>query len=124
MPAETPGELEVYCYYSRHLGPRMEAAGLRVQFHYNQKPGVQFKAQPREEYRAAILLGIQEGMTARFPNFPKSGSIWITEILDNEIDSSEVAFYKAGRLVIEEAYALKQINDEMFASWSNAQRAE
>jgi len=102
----------------------MEAAGLRVQFHYNQKPGVQFKAQPREEYRAAILLGIQEGMTARFPNFPKSGSIWITEILDNEIDSSEVAFYKAGRLVIEEAYALKQINDEMFASWSNAQRAE
>jgi len=87
----------------------MESAGLRVQFHYNQKPGVHFKVEPPEEYRAAILRGIDDGMAARFPDFPKTGSIWITEILDDKVNSCERAFYKAGRLVIEQTYALKQI---------------
>jgi len=82
---------------------------LRVQFHYNQKPGVHFKVQPREEYREAILRGIDDGMAARFPSFPSTGSIWITEVLEDEVDSNERAFYNAGRLVIEQAYALKQI---------------
>jgi hypothetical protein len=89
----------------------MEGAGLRVQFHYNQKPGIHFKVQPREEYRRAILNGIEDGMTARFPDFPKTGSIWITEILDDEINSCERAFYNAGRLVIEQTHALKQISN-------------
>jgi hypothetical protein len=87
----------------------MESAGLRVQFHYNQKPGVHFKVQPRGDYRSAILRGIEEGMASRFPNFPTNGSIWITEILDDEVDLCERAFYKAGRLVIEQAYVLNQI---------------
>jgi hypothetical protein len=106
-----PGEIEISCFYRNHLGPRMEAAGLRVQFHYNQKPGIHFKVKPCEEYRSAILKGIEEAMAARFPDFPKTGSIWITEILDNEIDSCERAFYRAGRLVIEQAYSLKQISN-------------
>lgn len=109
MTSTSPGEIEVSCFYRRHLGPRMEAAGLRVQFHYNQKPGVHFKVQPREEYREAILRGIDDGMAARFPSFPSTGSIWITEVLEDEVDSNERAFYNAGRLVIEQAYALKQI---------------
>ena len=87
----------------------MEAAGLRVQFHDNQEPGVHFKVHPGEEYRSAILRGINEGVAARFPDFPNTGSIWITEILEDKVDSSERAFYKAGRLAIEQAYALKQI---------------
>jgi len=87
----------------------MEAAGLRVQFHYNQKPGIHFKIEPREEYRVAILRGIGDGMVARFPDFPVTGSIWITEILEDEVDSCELAFYKAGRMVIEQAYALNLI---------------
>jgi hypothetical protein len=87
----------------------MESAGLRVQLQYNQKPGVHFKVEPPEEYRAAILRGIDEGMAARFPDFPKTGSIWITEVLDDKVDSCERAFYKAGRLIIEQSYALNQI---------------
>jgi hypothetical protein len=111
MQYDVPNGYEVGSFYRRHLGPRMEAAGLRVQFHYNQKPGIHFKVQPREEYRSAILKGIEEGMQARFPTFPSSGSIWITEILDDEIHSCERAFYIAGRLVMEQAYALKQISN-------------
>jgi hypothetical protein len=107
MTCSTPGEIEVCGFYRRHLGPRMEAAGLRVQFHYNQKPGVYFKVEAPEEYRAAILRGIEHGMAARYPEFPKSGSIWITEVLVDEVDSCELAFYKAGRLAIEQAYALQ-----------------
>ena len=109
MAHNTPGELEVYSSFSIHLGPRFQAAGLRVQFHYNQIPGIHFKVQPREEYRQAIIKGIEDGMTARFPDFPSTGSIWITEICEHPVDSSEMAFYKVGRLVIDQAYSLKQI---------------
>lgn len=89
----------------------MEAAGLRIQFHYNQEPGIHFKVQPPEEFCNDIIKGIEDGMNARFPDFPKSGSIWITEILVDEINSSQRAFYKVARLVIEQAYALKQLSN-------------
>lgn len=86
----------------------MEAAGLRVQFHYNQKPGIHFKVQPLEEYRSAILTGIKDGMAARFPDFPLFGSIWVTEITVDAVDSCEKAFYRAGRSVIDQAFSLAQ----------------
>ena len=106
MSPASPGEIELYSYFSQHLGPRFEAAGLRVQFHYNQTPGLHFRISVSEEYRAAITRGIQEGMAARFPDFPVTGSIWITEITEHSVDSSQRAFYKAARAVIEQAYAL------------------
>ena len=106
MNRTSPGEVEIYAAFSIHLGPRFEAAGLRIQFHYNQTPGIHFRVQPREEYRAAILKGIEEGMAERFPKFPATGSIWITEITEHEVDSSQRAFYRAGRLVIDQAYSL------------------
>jgi hypothetical protein len=84
-------------------------AGLKLQFHDNQAPGIHFKAAVNEVYREAILNGIKDGMSARFPNFPATGSIWITEVAEHPIDSSEMAFYLAARLVIEEAYALTQL---------------
>lgn len=102
-----PGEVEVYGRYSKHLGPRFEGAGLGIQFHYNQIPGVHFKVEPREEYRGAILRGIEDGIAARFPDFPRSGSIWITEISDG-IDSSQQAFYLAAVMVIEQAFTLTE----------------
>jgi len=86
----------------------MEAAGLRVQFHYNLAPGIHFRVPAPENYLAAIIRGIEGGMAARFPEFPKTGSIWIVEITDRGADSSEQAFYKAGRAVIDQAYSLTQ----------------
>ncbi len=76
--------------------------------HYKQISGIHFKAVPPHEYRKAIVKGIEDGMTDRFPNFPKSGSIWITEITEDKIDSCERAFYKAGRAAIDQAYSLSQ----------------
>jgi hypothetical protein len=112
MPYNEPREIEVYSYFRKHLGPRMEAAGLRVQFHYNQTPGVHFKIHPSEEYRDAIIKGIEDGMAARFPEFPKTGNIWITEITEHEVDSCQNAFYKAGRAVIDQAYSPTQFTDK------------
>lgn len=106
MSPASPGEIELYASFSQHLGPRFEAAGLRVQFHYNQTPGIHFRVPVSEEYGAAILRGIQEGMASRFPQFPASGSIWITEVTEHEVDSSQRAFYRVGRAIIEQAYAL------------------
>jgi hypothetical protein len=108
MTPDTPGEVEVLARFSIHLGPRFESAGLRVQFHYNQTPGVHFKVEPPEEYRNAILKGIADGMAARFPNFPSRGSVWITEVLEHEVASRQRAFYRAGRLVIDQAYSLTE----------------
>jgi hypothetical protein len=106
MSPASPGEIELYASFSQHLGPRFEAAGLRVQFHYNQKPGIEFRVPVSDEYRAAIVRGIEEGMAARFPQFPSSGSIWITEVTEHEVDSSQRAFYRVARSIIEQAYAL------------------
>jgi len=106
-----PGEVEVYGHFSKHLGPRLMAAGLRIQFHSNQTPGIHFKAAVSDEYREAVLKGIRDAMATRFPDFPESGSIWITEITEHPVDSSPRAFYLAARCVIELAYALTQIKD-------------
>jgi hypothetical protein len=104
-----PGELELTASYSIHVGPTFHAAGLRVQFHYNQAPGIHFRAQPPEEYRAAIILGLEEGMAARFPNFPATGSVWINEVIAHAVYSSSEAFYCAARLVIEQAHTLREL---------------
>ncbi len=106
MTATRPGEVEIYGSFSRHVGPRYLAAGLRVQFHYNQIPGIHFKAAPPEEYRAAILRGLQEGLAHRFPEFPASASVWVLEVSAHEVDSCEMAFYQAARMVIEQAFFL------------------
>ena len=84
MTPASPGEIELYSCFSQHLGPRFEAAGLRVQFHYNQTPGIHFRVPVSEQYRAAITRGIQEGLASRFPQFPVSGSVWITEVTEHK----------------------------------------
>lgn len=109
---KSPGELEVLGNFSRHLGPRFEAAGLKIQFHYNQPPGIHFKTEAPSEYREWIINGISDGLKARFPEFPSEVSIWIIEVLVHEIDSSQRAFYLAGRMVIDQAFAICSMQDE------------
>ena len=106
MKSVSPGELEVYGFFSQHLGPRFQSAGLRLQFHYNQEPGIHFKIQPNAEYAESILQGIRDGMALRFPSFPQSGSVWITEVTEHPVDSSRRAFYLAARMAIDQAFSL------------------
>ncbi len=106
MPSKTPVEIELYSHFIQHRGPKLEAAGLRVQFHGNQAPGIHFKLRAANGYCVAIKRGIEEGMASRFPDFLETGSVWVTEITEHPIDSSEHAFYRAARSVIEQAYAL------------------
>jgi hypothetical protein len=108
-----PGGVEVYGQFRKHLGPRYMSAGLRLQFHYNQIRGVHFKVAVSDEYREAILKGIGDGMSVRFPDFPETGSVWITEVTESPVDSSERAFYLAARCVIELAYTLTQTLTEV-----------
>ena len=105
MSDGSPGELEVYGYFSAHLGPRSVAAGLRIQFLYNQSPGIHFKAQPPEEYRDSIVKGLLDGLAVRFPEL-SSASIWITEVTAHAVDSSQRAFYRAARMAIDQAFSL------------------
>jgi translation elongation factor EF-G len=107
-PSTTPGEVKLYGMFSMHLGPRFSSAGLGVQFHYNQEPGIHFKVEVKPEYRDAISKGLRDAMALRFPEFPETASIWITNVDAHEVDSSWMAFYQAARMVIEQAYSLAQ----------------
>lgn len=109
MPLNHPGEVEHYAFFSAHLGPRFQAAGLRVQFHYNQGPGIHFIVQPPEEYADAIMQGLSHGLARYFPNFPDSGSVWVKEVTVHDVHSSQTAFYRAGLLVMSQAFALVEI---------------
>jgi hypothetical protein len=111
MPLSHPGEVEHYAFFNAHLGPRFQSAGLRVQFHYNQEPGIHFIVQPPEEYADAIMKGLRYGLTRYFPNFPDSGSVWVTEVSAHEVDSSQAAFYRVGLLVMSQAFALVEITE-------------
>src|SRR5687768_1771050 len=106
MPQIAPGEVELSAYFRRHLGARFEAAGLRVQFHYNQQPGIHFKVAAPAEFRDAIINSLQDGLALRFPDFPKHASVWVLEVTADEVDSSPRAFYRAGRMVIDQAFSL------------------
>ncbi len=109
MPRNHPGEVEYFVAFNQHLGPRFRSAGLRVQFHYNQVPGIHFKVEPHAEYADAILRGLQHGLDRYFPLFPSTGSIWVNEVIVDEVSSSQAAFYGAAVLVMHQALALLEI---------------
>lgn len=109
MPRNHPGEVEHYTFFNQHLGSRFHSAGLRVQFHYNQIPGLHFKVEPPKEYADAILQGLRHGLDRYFPSFPATGSVWINEVVIDEISSSPAAFYRAAMLLIHQALALVEI---------------
>lgn len=109
MPRHHPGDVEHFVSFNQHLGPRFQSAGLRVQFHHNQAPGIHFKVDPPVEYADAILRGLHDGLDRYFPSFPSTGSIWINEVVVDEVNSSKAAFYRAALLVLHQARALVDI---------------
>jgi hypothetical protein len=108
--------LEVYSYFRKHLGPRFAAAGIMLQFHSNQIPGIHFKAVVSEEFKEGIRKGILEGLSFRFPELTKRMSVWVTEVTEHPVDSSERAFYMAAHCAIEQAYLLTQTMQPLPAS--------
>jgi hypothetical protein len=116
MPRNHPGEVEHVVSFNQHLGPRFQSAGLRVQFHYNQVPGIHFKVEPPVEYADAILRGLQHGLDRYFPSFPSTGSIWVNEVIADEVSSSQAAFYRAAVLVMHQALGLVEIMETDFRS--------
>jgi hypothetical protein len=102
--------MEILSGYNLHMGPRREGAGLKIQLHFNQPPGIHFKVEPSESgYRRGIEKGLKEGAELMEPNFLKTAAIWVIEILEHPVDSSERAFYRAARLTLAQAATLKKL---------------
>jgi hypothetical protein len=99
-----PGEVEIEAYFRAHQ-VRMVSAGLRIQFHHNQPPGIHFKVEPPREYRAAIVRGIQDGLALRFPDLPDGASVWVTGITADPVESSSATFYQVARMVVDLAHS-------------------
>lgn len=106
MSRVAPSEVELSAFFRRHLGPRNEAAGLRVEFHYNQTPGIHFKVSAPKEYRDAITEGLKDGLAQRFPDLPATTAVWVLEVMINPVEASRHAFYCVGRMVIDQAFSL------------------
>ena len=107
MACNSPDYLEVYGHFRLYVGPRYIGAGLRLDFCHDQPPGIHFKVQPlEEECRDLIVRGLQEGMALRFPEYLSTGSIHVTEITEHPADSSQMAFYCAARMAIDQAFSI------------------
>lgn len=109
-----PLQTEHLAWFSQHLGGRFRTAGLRIQFHDHQEAGIHWKAACPGEYRAAILQGLHDGMTDVFPHYLASGSVWITAVLVDDVNSSPDAFYRAGLLVVAQAKALLDLSGRAY----------
>jgi len=108
MSPGAPGEVELYAYFSIHLGLGSRPLGCAFSFTTIRRQVYILRCRPPKQYRGAILKGIEDGMALRFPKFPDTGSIWIIEVTAHDVDSSQRAFYRAGRLVIDQAYSLTE----------------
>jgi len=107
MSDRIPNEIEAFAQYRRHLGPRMEAAGVGLQFHGNQGVGIAFKASPKEAVvRAAIQKGIEDGILARYGAPLSDRAIWVTRVEEDPVDSSPMAFYFAARGAVDLAHSI------------------
>jgi hypothetical protein len=105
--------MEIFTSFSVHSGPRYQFAGLRIEIHGNQAPGIYFKVEPSEEgYRRGIEKGLRESANLLGPNFLKTGSIWVLEIQEHPIDSSEMAFYRVARMAVDQVLAYRRIVQE------------
>jgi len=85
------------------------SAGLRVSLSFNDAPGIHYKAAISEEYRAAIAQGLRDGLAIRFADSMDKASIWISEVNEDPVDSSQMAFYLVARCVIDQAHTLTHV---------------
>ncbi|MDN2710184.1 hypothetical protein O0880_12215 [Janthinobacterium sp. SUN118] len=107
---KVPQQIEHLAWFSQHLGGRFRTAGLRIQFHDNQDRGIHWKVACPDEYRDAILHGLRDGLNDCFPGYLASGSVWINEVIIDDVSSSANAFYRAGLLVAAQAKALLDLS--------------
>lgn len=100
--------MEVLAGFTLQHGPRLEGGAIRIQAHGNQPVGIHFKVEPSEVgYRRGIEKGLREGLEAN-PSL-KSMAIWVVEVQEDPVNSSEKGFYRVARLAIEQVQALKRI---------------
>lgn len=105
--------MEIYSYFTKHLGPRSMSAGLGVHFDENLgEPGIHFRATVSSEYQPAIVKGLEDGLAIRFPDSLNTASINIERADEHPFNSSQFAFYLAARCVIEQAYILRLVKPE------------
>ena len=102
-----PGDSKVTASFERQLGAKLQSAGVTIQFVSNSDPGIYFRVSPIEpSYMKAIHEGIRQGIEKRFPGYADEGAVWVIDIIESELSSSNTAFYFAGRLAVEQAYTL------------------
>jgi hypothetical protein len=95
------GEIKIAYYYSEHLGPRFQSAGITLQLNisdtYKFIPKVKWNS---GNYTKAVESGILDGLNDIGYDKEKGIKIELIDCIDHHIYSSTVAFYTAARTLI------------------------
>ncbi|AFM13992.1 hypothetical protein [Turneriella parva] len=88
--------------YTRHLGPRFDSAGIKIEI-LPSNTSLEVIADPNlrnPEYFEAAKRGVFEGLELIFPNEKFTGKIIIRDLIAHEVHSSEVAFLRGAKALV------------------------
>lgn len=92
------GQCEVTYRFRRHLGPRFEDAGVTVRCMYaNDYVFSSSVSWPQENYAHIVERGLRDGFEELGYDLEQGIHITLVNIEYHNIDSSEVAFYRAAK---------------------------
>ena len=97
-----PIETVLSYHYMRHLGPRFDSAGIKIEILPKATP-LQILADSNlrnSEYFEAVKNGILQGIELIFSTEELSGEIIVRDLDAHEIHSSEMAFLRGSRALI------------------------
>jgi len=99
-----PKTLKLFWRFETHAGARFLRAGIGLQFHTSGPPRVQIQPAVAAEERAALVRGLEEGLSHRFPDFPATSGVTVTDLEIDPVHTSPLDLYRAGKLAIEQAW--------------------
>ena len=92
------GQIQIEYRFSRHLGPRIEAAGVTLDLCTSEEYSFMSKVKwPDADYTSAVERGARDGLTESGIDPDQGVSITLKEISFHEVDSCERAFYLAAK---------------------------
>ena len=108
------GEIKLKYFYSQHLGPRFESAGITINLSLASE--YQFISNVKwnnYDYSKVIEKGIKDGLKDIGFNINNGIMIELVEYEEHDVDSSENAFYLASRILIRSREDLSNIRSSL-----------
>lgn len=108
------GEIKIKYFYSRHLGPRYESAGIELNLSISNKyKFINKKKDIDRKYLDAIKKGVLAGLKDIDFDINNGVRIELIDYTEHPVDFCEVAFYIAARIAIRSRIDISEITKDM-----------